>query len=64
MNRKKLECIIDALNDSLEIVAHNPVETEYVLFLRAKYENHYHELTGRYYGIKKGMDNNSGVVVK
>ena len=49
MKGKKLQAIIDALTDSLSIVAHNPVETEYVLTLIEKYKQHYHEHTGRYY---------------
>jgi hypothetical protein len=52
MNKHKLEAVIDALTDSLEIVQHNPAETEYVLTLRDKYEKHYKSLTGRYYRFK------------
>lgn len=53
MNKKKLECLIDALNDSLVVVAHNPVETEYVLALREKYKQHYRRLVGRDYSKRE-----------
>lgn len=49
MKRKKLEAVIDALNDSLTVVAHNSVETEYVLSLKQKYEKHYFDMTGKHY---------------
>ena len=52
MKAQKLTAIIDALTDSLSVVAHNPVETEYVLKLIDKYETHYHTLTGKYYLYK------------
>lgn len=52
MTKKKLECIIQALSDSLYVVAHNKIETEYVLNLIDKYETHYHQITGRYYSYK------------
>jgi hypothetical protein len=53
---KKLEAIIDALTDSLEVVSHNSIETEYVLILRQKYEQHYKKITGRYYGIRRNQE--------
>lgn len=52
MKSKKLEAVIQSLTDSLEIIAHNPVETEYVLSLIEKYKQHYHENTGRHYSTK------------
>lgn len=45
----RLEAIIDSLTDSLEIVSHNEIETNYVLKLRKKYEENYKELSGKYY---------------
>ena len=52
-NKKKLEAIIDALTDSLEVVAHNSIETEYVLTLRFKYQEHYKAITGRYHSVRE-----------
>ena len=49
MKSKKLQAIIEALTDSLEIVVHNKIETEYVLSLIEKYKQHYHETTERHY---------------
>ena len=49
MNKKKLEAIIDAMTDCLNVVAHNQIETEYVLALREKYKEHYKRITGRDY---------------
>lgn len=45
----KLEGIIDSLTDSLVVVSHNEVETNYVLSLRNKYQEHYKRLSGNYY---------------
>ena len=45
----KLEGIIDALTDSLMVVSHNEVETNYVLSLRDKYQSHYKRISGNYY---------------
>jgi hypothetical protein len=56
MKTKKLEAVIDSLTDSLEIVAHNKIETEYVLALRTKYEEHYKHITGRYYRFREVKD--------
>lgn len=53
LKKKSLESVIDALTDSLEVVAHNKIETEYVLTLRTKYEEHYKKITGRYYRFKE-----------
>jgi len=55
-NRKKLEALLDALSDSLEIVAHNSAETEYVLSLIEKYKEHYTKITGRHYQTREVSD--------
>jgi len=56
MRRRKLEAVIDALTDSLEIVAHNKIETNYVLSLIEKYKEHYKEITGRHYSRREVKD--------
>lgn len=53
MKSRKLEAVIDALTDSLNVVAHNKVETEYVLTLIEKYKEHYHKSTGRHYKVRE-----------
>lgn len=50
-SKRKLEAVIDALTDNLDLVPHDSRETEVVLELRRKYEEHYKSLTGRYYRI-------------
>ena len=49
MKKIRLEQMIEALTHSLEVVSHNPIETEYVISLREKYKSHYKEMTGRDY---------------
>lgn len=52
-NKQRLEEVIESLTNSLKIVAHNPRETEYVLELRRKYQEHYLDITGHYYKIRE-----------
>lgn len=53
MKKKQLEGIIDAMQQSLVVIAHNEVETEYVLALIEKHKRHYKEVTGRDYSAKE-----------
>ncbi len=61
MSKEKLEAIIDALTDSLDVIVHNPIETEYVLVLRKKYEEHYKETVGRYYRFEQKESKNGRI---
>jgi len=53
MKKIKLEEVIQSLVDSLELVPHNPAETDHVLSLIKKYKAHYTELTRRHYTTRK-----------
>lgn len=53
MNKKKLEGIIEAQVQSLEVVAHNRAETEYLLAMIEDNKRHYKRITGRDYNPKE-----------
>lgn len=52
MNKTKLEGIIDAQVQSLCVVAHNKVETEYLLAMIEDNKRHYKRITGKDYNPK------------
>ena len=53
MNKKYLEGIIQAMEDSLEVVSHNPTETEYLTKLIEERKRHYRQVIGRDYNRKE-----------
>jgi len=46
---RKLEAIIDALESSKEVCAHNPVELRQIDKKLIYYQRHYKKVTGEYY---------------
>lgn len=50
----RLEAIIDALQDSKEVVSHNLMETELIIDRIIEYQDEFKSLTGHYYSRYKG----------
>lgn len=57
VRKKKLEAIIDAMTNSLECIAHNKVETEYLLAMIEDNKRHYKRITGKDYNPKERFYN-------